>query len=36
MAKKDAEKTSYEYFRVDDMVFVGKHRDYIDALWKKK
>ena len=35
MAKKDAEKTSYEYFRVDDMVFVGKHRDYIDALWKK-
>ena len=33
MAKKNADKTIYEYFRVDDMVFVGKHRDYVDKLW---
>lgn len=33
MAKKKAEQTSYEYFKVDEMFFVGKHRDYVDKLW---
>lgn len=33
MAKKKAEKTVYEYFKVDEMFFVGKHRDYVDKLW---
>lgn len=23
----------YEYFKVDEMIFVGKHRDYVDKLW---
>lgn len=27
------EKTVYEYFKVDEMFFVGKHRDYVDKLW---
>lgn len=31
MTKKD--KTTYEYFKVDEMFFVGKHRDYVDKLW---
>lgn len=30
---KNAEKTIYEYFKVDEMFFVGKHRDYVDKLW---
>jgi len=29
--KKD--KTIYEYFKVDEMFFVGNHRDYVDKLW---
>ncbi len=29
--KKD--KKVYEYFKVDEMFFVGKHRDYVDKLW---
>ena len=33
MAKKKAEQTTYEYFKVDEMIFVGKHRDYVDKLW---
>jgi len=33
MAKKRAEQTSYEYFKIDEMFFVGKHRDYVDKLW---
>lgn len=35
MAKKKVEKTSYEYFKIDEMFFVGKHRDYVDQLWKQ-
>lgn len=27
------EKTVFEYFKVDEMFFVGKHRDYVDKLW---
>jgi hypothetical protein len=23
----------YEYFKTDDMVFTGKHKEYIDRLW---
>lgn len=34
MAYKRKEKTVYEYFKTDDMYFVGKHKDYIDQLWK--
>lgn len=33
MATKKSEKTAYEYFKVDEMFFVGKHRDYVDKLW---
>lgn len=33
MAKRNADKTTYEYFKVDEMFFVGKHRDYVDKLW---
>ena len=33
MARKKGEKTTYEYFKVDEMFFVGKHRDYVDKLW---
>lgn len=29
------EKRIYEYFKVDEMFFVGKHRDYVDKLWKQ-
>lgn len=29
--KKD--RNVYEYFKVDEMFFVGKHRDYVDKLW---
>lgn len=32
MAAKN-EKKIYEYFKVDEMFFVGKHRDYVDKLW---
>lgn len=35
MAKKKTEQTSYEYFKIDEMFFVGKHRDYVDKLWKQ-
>lgn len=34
MIRKKTEKTSYEYFKIDEMFFVGKHRDYVDKLWK--
>ncbi len=33
MAGKKTDKTVYEYFKVDEMFFVGKHRDYVDKLW---
>ncbi len=33
MAIKKNDKTVYEYFKVDEMFFVGKHRDYVDKLW---
>ena len=33
MARKNTDKTTYEYFKVDEMFFVGKHRDYVDKLW---
>lgn len=33
MPKKKSEQTVYEYFKVDEMTFVGKHRDYVDKLW---
>ena len=33
MARKNADKTTYEYFKIDEMFFVGKHRDYVDKLW---
>lgn len=33
MAKKKTEQTTYEYFKVDEMFFVGKHKDYVDKLW---
>lgn len=33
MAKKTTDKTTFEYFKVDEMFFVGKHRDYVDQLW---
>lgn len=33
MVKKRTGQTSYEYFKVDEMIFVGKHRDYVDKLW---
>lgn len=35
MATKKSEKTAYEYFKVDEMFFVGKHRDYVDKLWTR-
>lgn len=33
MARKKTEQTTYEYFKVDEMFFVGKHKDYVDKLW---
>lgn len=27
------ERNVYEYFKVDEMFFVGKHREYVDQLW---
>ncbi len=35
MVGKGLEKTSYEYFKIDEMFFVGKHRDYVDQLWRQ-
>lgn len=35
MAGKKVEKTLYEYFKIDEMFFVGKHRDYVDQLWRQ-
>ncbi len=32
MARQD-DKKLYEYFKVDEMFFVGKHRQYVDKLW---
>lgn len=33
MVRKKTEQTIYEYFKVDEMFFVGKHKDYVDKLW---
>lgn len=33
MAIKKTDNTSFEYFKVDEMFFVGKHRDFVDKLW---
>ena len=33
MGKQNKEQTSFEYFKVDEMIFTGKHRDYVDKLW---
>lgn len=33
MAGKTEDKNTYEYFKTDEMYFVGKHRDYVDQLW---
>ena len=33
MARGINEKKAYEYFKVDEMFFTGKHKDYVDALW---
>ena len=33
MARNKIEQSTYEYFKVDEMIFVGKHRDYVDKLW---
>lgn len=33
MTKREMDKTTFEYFKVDEMMFVGKHRDYVDKLW---
>jgi hypothetical protein len=33
MVKRKTERTTFEYFKVDEMFFVGKHREYIDKLW---
>ncbi|WP_026835196.1 hypothetical protein [Eubacterium xylanophilum] len=34
MTKKKEYKT-YEYFKVDEVFFWGKHKDYVDKLWTK-
>lgn len=34
MAKRGKEITTYEYFKVDEIFFWGKHKDYVDQLWK--
>ncbi len=34
MTKQKTERTSFEYFKVDEMIFVGRHRDYVDKLWR--
>ncbi len=31
--KSKKEGYVYEYFKVDEMFFVGKHKDYVDQLW---
>lgn len=31
--KKVNEKKIFEYFKVDEMFFVGKHREYVEQLW---
>lgn len=33
MAKDNGDAKIYEYFKKDEMVFVGKHREYIDKMW---
>ena len=35
MPRKKREQSTYEYFKVDEMFFVGKHREYVDKLWTK-
>lgn len=33
MALRKSDKKTYEYFKVDEMFFVGKHREYVEKLW---
>lgn len=33
MELKKKNEVTYEYFKVDNMIFVGKHRDYVEKLW---
>lgn len=33
MRKKREERKVYEYFKIDEMSFVGKHKEYVDKLW---
>lgn len=33
MNKKNNEKRTFEYFKIDEMFFVGKHREYVEQLW---
>jgi hypothetical protein len=33
MAVRKKDKQTYEYFKIDEMFFVGKHREYVDQLW---
>lgn len=35
MAKISKDRDTYEYFKVDEVLFWGKHKDYVDKLWKK-
>ena len=32
---KNMEHTTFEYFKYEQFFFVGKHRDYVDKLWKQ-
>ena len=34
MARRSKDITTYEYFKVDEVFFFGKHKDYVDQLWK--
>lgn len=33
MTTNNKEKKTFEYFKVDEMFFVGKHREYVERLW---
>ena len=35
MDKRKMDQITYEYFKLESMHFVGKHRDYVDKLWTK-
>ena len=31
--KRSEDKRVYEYFKVDEMFFYGKHREYVEKMW---